>query len=753
MKFDEYIEKLDSSRPKRYFVITIIGASHKATPTLIYELLRARFCIDQHGTIIHLYDEDERKLEKLKDKVEDLNYMEGLLNARSTIKMFNDLKKALEGVRLLIFLGDESKGKYQKLSRQLRYCYYQYKTLAKTMEPFLNEDVHVVFTCMDYRCFIASVFARFCNSINVYKVVAITSHLALEPTSYMAKATGLPRSHFKYQTSIVWGCVGLSHCVDLANGDVLYNLMRFKNNLPPEDFETMDDITKEFKHEYWGEDNWILRRQDYLVKGLKNTWYYVGRQKEYLFMYMNTKTYISQIKATIDTLESWYDPCPKDNRLSAGINSDGNYGFPLGLFMSQPVYVDKKTREWRVKPNILKSKDLLNLTDLVLFPLSLIRRLVHGHVFQEIIIDQDFLSLVQIGDIVIKQKKEQERLERERLERERLLEEEGLFEEEEGEELEEEEEEEEEEMVNEEFLNVEAEEPSPHETSERQTDFEDESEEGSHEELELEHSRSGSLAPDNDHEEAVEEESHGPNIAPFLDATYINDKGLQYYIGLTEKCEPMLDSELNEEQRALLNLINEFRGKPVKEAFILRKKEVYPPNGVRPFNRRSTADRAKDPAFLVARPVKFIEVPVLSIQWKEIKKVIERLQQLRKKSRKQILEYYANKVMYIFNMKDNKRQINKQNESFNIDPILSDDEQYPEYDITQRVKSTAYMDTSFLFKSDFNIDFQVQDTRPLPKEFTEPQDAYEKRAFISTLQAVEDYAEKVYHKNAKSLHV
>ncbi|XP_073985220.1 uncharacterized protein isoform X3 [Rhodnius prolixus] len=254
---------------------------------------------------------------------------------KPTVIVVDKLEEALQDSKIVILLGNFRRV-YNSLYEDLKVNQYVFSIIGKCIDQVAPPDVKIILVCMKYMCYIGNVLIDNIRTKNLRNIVGITAHLGEEPILYISRASGIPAAHIN--GGIVWGFVGITHLIDMCAGTMNFN--QFKFNEFGKTLRTK--INQKFYPKKIAEEQWVERSMAYLINNLEHMWYYVGMEKDFTRSCNKHVNFVSQVNATMRLLKVWLSPPDRAFYYSAAVVSDGTYGFPKNMFMSQPIKLDNE---------------------------------------------------------------------------------------------------------------------------------------------------------------------------------------------------------------------------------------------------------------------------------------------------------------------------------------------------------------------------------------------------------------------------
>ncbi|VVC24896.1 Lactate dehydrogenase/glycoside hydrolase, family 4, C-terminal [Cinara cedri] len=318
------------SEPRK---VCITGADYPSTCYLIMELLQLKPLHTEGGITIRLHHKDVNKYGDLMKIKNEINIGEFNDRGHDAVVLVNSIEVGLLKCDLLIVVGDANKEENEPHHTWMNRNYGAMKSLASILNRHCPEYCKVLLTGMELLCFNLSVLAEYAHGVYLYNFVGVTGHHGMGTLPAISRASGVPIPELHCPP--VWGFVGSNKYIDVNN--VVYHCdSGATTTMVP------NTRTPSKNHKY-------LRNVLLLSTGVADTVDDDGSCNQYTQI---TRHYplscLPEVRAAVRLISEWFDNEDNDRvTISAAVFSDGTFGLPFGMFMSQPVCIENG--EW--KPN------------------------------------------------------------------------------------------------------------------------------------------------------------------------------------------------------------------------------------------------------------------------------------------------------------------------------------------------------------------------------------------------------------------
>ncbi|KAL4098011.1 hypothetical protein QTP88_022686 [Uroleucon formosanum] len=323
--------------------VCITGAVYPSTCYLVSELLQLKRLQAKGGggVTVCLHHKDSNKygdLTRIKHEICDAEFN---IRGCSAITVVNSEEEGLMNCDLFIVLGsirrEENEEKHIWMDRN----YTAMKRLASILNRHCPEHCKVLLMGMDLLCFNLSVLAEKAEKVYLYNIIGVTGHHGMVRLPTISRVTGILIPNFHCPP--VWGFDGSAKYVDFKH--VIYHCGgSATDNRVCEDAATAVE-------DYSADRN----NHKYLQSVLQQSESLVGDDGEHVAVSTNIESYTNEVchlcslpemRVAVRMISEWFK---NDGRItvSAAVFSDGTFGLPFGMFLSQPVHMENG--EW--KPN------------------------------------------------------------------------------------------------------------------------------------------------------------------------------------------------------------------------------------------------------------------------------------------------------------------------------------------------------------------------------------------------------------------
>lgn len=304
-------------------IVTVMGIYTPFVCPLMAKLLDIEGLGGKMGVTMRIFDLDLDVEGRLKCIID---MMEGFMELNTTILLTSSFQQALDNCDLLLHLSDG----YYDSSKDLGSWYirntFNSLMLADNINAYAKKTIRIIFASLGAPvCFNASMLCQNCPRIKLTNVIAITADWGYCALNVVSKECNLPLEELSAPP--VWGT--LQHnFIDIGSiikkCDIHRPYLRALNN---EGGSTLP----------LGKQTSELRYIKYLTDGIPNFSKKVDNIKETVQRRLGRPPSYSKISAILKVLEIWFKNKPSDEIISLGILSNGCFGFPPGIVVSQPA--------------------------------------------------------------------------------------------------------------------------------------------------------------------------------------------------------------------------------------------------------------------------------------------------------------------------------------------------------------------------------------------------------------------------------
>lgn len=306
--------------------VCLTGAVYPSSCYLVSELLQLKQLHTEGGVSIYLHHSDPNKYGDLKKIKNELSEAEFNVRGRKALTVVNNIEECLSKCDLLIVMGDaQVKGDEKSETQRMNQNYNAMRSLASILNRHCPEFCKVMLMTMDMLCFNLSVLAEYAHKVYLYNIVGVTGHHGMKVLPNISAATGIPISDLHCPP--VWGFVGTRKYVDWYH--TVYHHKCGKSMARGE----ANDSENQIRHKY------LMSKSGYNMDEEIN-----GTDEHNPVGSEFHSSYSPEIRAAVTMISEWFHS-ENNKTISAAIFSDGTFGLPFGMFISQQVYLDNG--EWK----------------------------------------------------------------------------------------------------------------------------------------------------------------------------------------------------------------------------------------------------------------------------------------------------------------------------------------------------------------------------------------------------------------------
>ncbi|XP_025207030.1 putative malate dehydrogenase 1B [Melanaphis sacchari] len=330
--------------------VCITGAAYPSTCYLVSELLQMKQLQAKGGggITICLHHKDSNNygdLIRIKNEICDAEF-----NVRgcSVVTVVNSVEEGLLNCDLFIVIGSMQRGENEDQYIWTNRNFTAMKCLASILNRHCPERCKVLLMGMDLLCFNLSVLAENAEKVYLYNIVGVTGHHGMVKLPSISRVTSIPIPDLHCPP--VWGFDGsAAQYIDFHQ--TIYHCGKSVANLGKPDYCNCEDAAT-VVHNYSADQNKHKRLQSVLLQSESLQTRGDGEHGEVsTSIESNTNVLchlcsLPEIRVAVRMISEWYK---NDSyvTMSAAVFSDGTFGLPFGLFISQPVCMENG--EW--KPN------------------------------------------------------------------------------------------------------------------------------------------------------------------------------------------------------------------------------------------------------------------------------------------------------------------------------------------------------------------------------------------------------------------
>ncbi|XP_022167662.1 putative malate dehydrogenase 1B [Myzus persicae] len=322
--------------------VCISGATYPSTCYLVSELLQLkRLQAEGSGRVkVCLHHSDSNKygdLLRIKHEICDAEF--NVLGC-SAVTVVHSEEEGLLNCDLLIVIGSIRREENEDENQWMDRNHAKMKRLALILNLYCPEHCKVLLMGMDLLCFNLSVLAENADKVYLYNIVGVTGHHGMVKLPTISRVTGIPISNLHCPP--VWGFDGSAEYVDFKH--VLYHSGRSDSDhhCCKDPATAVQDYSK------------VRNKHKYLQSVLQQSESLMGNDGEHVAVSTNIESNannverhlcsLPEIRVAVRMISEWFK---NDGRitLSAAVFSDGTFGLPFGMFLSQPVCM--KNGEWK----------------------------------------------------------------------------------------------------------------------------------------------------------------------------------------------------------------------------------------------------------------------------------------------------------------------------------------------------------------------------------------------------------------------
>ncbi|XP_049822195.1 putative malate dehydrogenase 1B isoform X2 [Aethina tumida] len=324
-------------------VVSFCGANSSLTETLIYELLKLKAIIPREGIEIRLQDDNMSDFgvrEKMESLASSFNQL-ALFGSKPFIKTVDHLDGAINDCDLLITFVNFKNTRYKKETDELRVVWLEAERFADVLNKWGKRTMRVLLC--NYNC-PNNIFANFliemATAIKIKNVVVPMAFYGLKYLNAVSKRTGV--SIDQMAAPPVWGGKVAGVYVDIRSTIYkAYVCMPNKRSLtaPENSCLSFGKVVAELRYL----SHMIANEEELQKEVEQNTNKHEGN--------------FGKIRAIMDLLRIWYEN-DHEPVFSLGSCSNGTFGLPKGIVISQPVSLVNDTfvpcKEYPVPERTLK---------------------------------------------------------------------------------------------------------------------------------------------------------------------------------------------------------------------------------------------------------------------------------------------------------------------------------------------------------------------------------------------------------------
>ncbi|KAK9721110.1 hypothetical protein QE152_g21695 [Popillia japonica] len=310
-------------------IITVMGVIDPYVQCLLPHLLKIKGLDGRNGILLRLFDLDLDQ-DDLREYL--LELMDNLAVLTTHVYLVATFEQALDNCDLFLYLGDNTTGTIEDKG-----CWYIKNTyvghmIADNINTYAKKTIKVVFAGLQTpNCFIATTVCQNCTRIKLPNVIAITADLGDCPLNIVARECNIPLNELGAPP--VWGISEYSF-VDV--GSIIKKCETRRPYLRA--VRTTGGSTLPL-----GRITSELRYIKYLTDDMRDLMGKVGNIRKSAQEQLGRPTTYSKVSATIKALQIWFSNKSSDEIISLGVLSNGCFGFPTGVIVSQPAIFNGKT--------------------------------------------------------------------------------------------------------------------------------------------------------------------------------------------------------------------------------------------------------------------------------------------------------------------------------------------------------------------------------------------------------------------------
>ncbi|XP_026804364.1 putative malate dehydrogenase 1B [Rhopalosiphum maidis] len=329
--------------------VCITGAVYPSTCYLVSELLQLKQLQAESGggvsiSLHHKNSNNYGDLIRIKNEICDAEF-----NVRgcSMVTVVNSVEEGLLNCDLLIVIGSMKRGENEDQDIWTNRNFIAMKSLASILNRHCPVRCKVLLMSMDLLCFNLSVLAENAEKVYLYNIVGVTGHHGIVTLPTISRVTSIPISDLHCPP--VWGFDGSAQYIDFKH--VIYHCGRSGVDLGKPDYYDCEDAAT-VVHNYSADRNKhkylqnVLLQSESLQTGGDGEHGVVNTTIESNTSVVCHLCSLPEIRVAVRMISEWFK---NDSRvtISAAVFSDGTFGLPFGIFISQPVCMENG--EW--KPN------------------------------------------------------------------------------------------------------------------------------------------------------------------------------------------------------------------------------------------------------------------------------------------------------------------------------------------------------------------------------------------------------------------
>ena len=273
---------------------------------------------------IKLFDDDlgDERLQDVVDLLEDV----GDFSARADL--VQTYEEALTGCDLLVIVDDFGRKTDDEEADWHMRTAWSFQLWADQINAYAKRSLKILLAGHGAACFGATILMESCTTVRLGNVVAVTGDVGHCPLNVVARKCEVPLREIGAPP--VWGSVGISSYVDVEGMFKVCAVRRPNERaLRAKKGSTLPLGTVHYE----------IRSIGYLLDGV-DVWGEVNSIRDSVQKRLGRPASYSKVSAAVTVLKVWLHGKPSDSVMSLGICSNGSFGLPPRVCMSQPAIFD-----------------------------------------------------------------------------------------------------------------------------------------------------------------------------------------------------------------------------------------------------------------------------------------------------------------------------------------------------------------------------------------------------------------------------
>nr|XP_022911815.1 putative malate dehydrogenase 1B [Onthophagus taurus] len=324
-----YQNKLDeeASEAQKIFRITINGIKNPIFSLIVPSLLNIPNIRPPAGLLIRLFD---MEIEMTQDFGALLEVMEATSDMTDKVEVVGSLQHAFDDCDLFIDIDqDYARKEDECMDMWLIRNMSLMAAFGDAVNGHAKRDLKIILAHPGPCCFNGTLLAEYCTAIKPSNIIAISADKGSLPLSIISKLCKVPLDQLSAPP--VWG-LWLTPFIDVGSVLKRCDIQRpYQRAIKTDGGSTLPlgRITPELHYIHYMSDEFE-----------EELWNRVNETKETVPRILGRPLTYAKAMATIKVLEIWFSGKPSDEIISLGIISNGSFGFPAGLCLSQPANFD-----------------------------------------------------------------------------------------------------------------------------------------------------------------------------------------------------------------------------------------------------------------------------------------------------------------------------------------------------------------------------------------------------------------------------